>query len=76
MMQHFLQGVILNKLFGLILSLKLTILGIFVNKRIEPINLPSIFKYKSIPTDSENKESPIFVISTIHDSCGVLIYNK
>ena len=76
MMQHFLPGVILNMLFGLILSLKLIILGIFVNKGIETIILPSIFKDKSIPADSENKESPIFVISTIHYSCAVLIYNK
>ena len=72
MMQHFLQGVTLNMLFGLILSLKLIILGIFVNKGIETISLPNIFKDKSIPTDSENKESPIFVVSTIHYSCTVL----
>ena len=40
----------------------------FVNKGIELINLPSIFKDKSvissIPTYFENKESPIIVIST------------
>ena len=31
----------------------------FVNKGIEFINLPSIFKDKSVPTYFENKESPI-----------------
>ena len=42
----------------------------FVNKGIEFINLPSIFKDKSvissIPTYFENKESPIVVISIIN----------
>ena len=42
----------------------------FVNKGIEFINLPSIFKNKSvissIPTYFENKESPIVVISIIN----------
>ena len=42
----------------------------FVNKRIEFINLPSIFKDKSvissISTYFENKESPIIVISIIN----------
>ena len=42
----------------------------FVNKGIEFINLPSIFKDKSvissIPTYFENKESPTFVISIIN----------
>ena len=42
----------------------------FVNKQIEVINLPSIFKNKcvnsSIPSYFENKESPIIVINTIN----------
>ena len=49
----------------------------FVHKGIEFINLPSIFKDKtsifkdksvisSIPTNFENKESPIIVTSTIN----------
>ena len=42
----------------------------FVNKGIEFINLPIIFKDKSvissIPTNFENEESPIIVISTIN----------
>ena len=46
-------------LFGITLTLKIQ----FVNKGIEFINLPSIFKDKyvisSIPTYFENKESPI-----------------
>ena len=67
MTQHFLPGVTLNMLFGHIYTKKVIILGIFqnsfVNKGIGFINLPSIFKDKSvissIPTYFENKESPI-----------------
>ena len=67
MMLLFLLGVTLNMLFGYI-DLEINhirhfIKTQFVNKGIEFINLPSIFKDKSvissIPTYFENKESPI-----------------
>ena len=68
MMQQFLPGVTLNMLFGHIIDPEINhirhfIKIQFVNKGIEFINLPSIFKDKSvissIPTYFENKESPI-----------------
>ena len=67
MMQHFIPGVILNILWPYIDSeiyhIRHFIKIQFVNKGFEFINLPSIFKDKSvissIPTYFENKESPI-----------------
>ena len=68
MMQHFLRGVTLNMLFGHIQTLKLIILSILSKfnlstRRLNFINLPSIFKDKfvisSITNNFENMESPI-----------------
>ena len=67
MMQQFLPGVTLNMLFRYYrfrnYHIRHFIKIQFVNKGIEFINLPSIFKDKSvissIPTYFENKESPI-----------------
>ena len=42
MIQHFLQGVILNMLFGLILTLKLIILGILSNFNLSTKGLNSL----------------------------------
>ena len=70
MMQHFLPGVTLSLLFGHATYIDSEIYHIrqfikiqYVNKGVEFINLPSIFKDKSvissIPPYFENKESPI-----------------
>ena len=85
-MQHFFPGVSLNRLFGHNIDSEINhsrhFMKIqFVNKGIEFINLPSIFKDKSvissIPTYFENTKSPFicykynkFIRSTVFN------YNK
>ena len=79
MMQHFLQGCILNMLFILILTLytnseiyyiKHLIKFNLSTKGVDSLNSPSIFKDRSaissISTYFENKKSPIIFISTIN----------
>ena len=72
-MQHLLLDVILNMTFVLLLIQKLIILGI-LNKGIDFINLPSIFKdtsvISSIPTYFENKESPIICYKCKKKQCN------
>ena len=63
-MQHFLPGVTLNLLFDSEINHIRHFIKIqYVNKGIEFINLPSIFKDKSvissIPTYFKNKASPV-----------------
>ena len=86
-MQQFLQGVILKMLLDLILIQKLInhnrhfFQVQFVNKGIEFINLPSIFKDKSvipsIPTYFQNKEPPIICYKYNKPICSTVFnYNK
>ena len=67
MVQHFLQGVILNMVSGLLLTLKVAILGILskFNLSSKGLNSSTNLMYKDqsvvsfIPTCFKNKESPI-----------------
>ena len=71
---YILQGAILNMLLGLILTPEINYIRhiikmLFVNKGIEFMDLPSIFKDKSVissvSTYFENKKYLLFVISAI-----------
>ena len=82
MIQLFLLGVILNMLFDFILThIRHFVKVQFVSKGIDFINLPSIILDKSvissIPTYSENKESP-FICCKYNKPIRsfVLNYNK
>ena len=80
MMQQFLRGVTLN-MHSEINHIRHFIKIQFVNKGIEFINLPSIFKDKSvitsIPTYFENKESPIICYKYNKPICSTVFnYNK
>ena len=81
-MQRFLTSVTLNMLFdSQINHIKHFIKIQFVNKGIEFINLPSIFKHKpvisSFPSYFENKESPIICYKYIKPiRSTVFNYNK